>query len=204
MIIVEVGANQGQDTEKFLTDPSNILYAFEPIPALYKELQDKFGKYENFHLIAAAIDLENGFKRFNISEIADWGVSSLYDFHPNIQNTWNNPVFQYTNYVANVMCIRLDTFMELYNIQKIDYLHVDAQGNDFRVMRSLGKYIDKVESGVCEVAAKVELYDINDNTLEVVKPWLEHFGFNVRVEDDGVGKPMATITGNEVNLFFNR
>lgn len=204
MIIIEVGANQGQDTEKFLSDPSNVLYAFEPIPALYKELQDRFGKYKNFHLIAAAVDLENGFKRFNISEIADWGVSSLYDFHPNINNTWNNPVFQYTNYVENVMCIRLDTFMNLYGIETVDYLHVDAQGNDFRVMKSLGDRIKDVKAGVCEVAAKVELYDIEGNTLGVVQPWLESHGYKVRQEDDGVGKPMATITGNEVNLFFNR
>jgi hypothetical protein len=57
---------------------------------------------------------------------------------------------------------------------------------------------------VVEVSNKVELYDIKDNHLNVVKPWLEERKFSTRVEDDGVGKPGATINGNEVNIFFNR
>jgi len=58
---------------------------------------------------------------------------------------------------------------------------------------------------IIEVCANhIELYDIEDNTVSVVKPWLESKGFEVRVEDDGVGKQNATITGNEVNLFFKR
>jgi hypothetical protein len=102
------------------------------------------------------------------------------------------------------MCIRLDDFVKLYGIKEIDYLHVDAQGNDFNVMKSLGDMISIVKEGVCEVANHIELYDIEDNTVGVVKPWLESKGFEVRVEDDGVGKQYTTINGNEVNLFFKR
>lgn len=203
-IVVEIGANQGQDTEKFLADENTVLYAFEPVPKLAYDLWERFGKNERFHLIAAAIDTQEGFQKLNISEHADWGCSSLHDFAPDLKQKWNRPEFNYTNYVANVMCMRLDTFMIFYRIPYIDYLHIDAQGNDFRVLKSLGSHIQYVRSGVCEAAQKVQLYDVRDNTVENVKPWLESYGFKVRVEDDGVGKPMATITGNEANLFFER
>jgi FkbM family methyltransferase len=204
MIIVEVGANQGQDTEKFLEKPENVVYSFEPIPELAFRLWEKHGQNKNFHLITAAIDVENGWKKFNISKGGDWGCSSLHDFAPDLHKVWSRPDFRYDTFLANAMCIRLDTFMDIFNIQEIGYIHIDAQGNDFNVLKSLGDKINVVRSGVVEVSNKVELYDIKDNHVSVVKPWLEERGFKTRVEDDGVGKPMATINGNEVNVFFER
>jgi len=204
MIIIEVGANQGQDTEKFLENSENIVYSFEPIPELAFKLWEKHGQNKNFHLITAAIDIENGWKKFNISKGGDWGCSSLHDFAPNIHSVWSRGDFRYDTFLANAMCIRLDTFMDIFNIQEIGYIHIDAQGNDFNVLKSLGDKINVVQSGVVEVSNKVELYDIKDNHVNVVKPWLEERGFKTRVEDDGVGKPMATINGNEVNVFFER
>lgn len=204
MIIIEVGANQGQDTEKFLENSENIVYSFEPIPELALRLWEKYGQNKNFHLITAAIDVENGWKKFNISKGGDWGCSSLHDFAPDLHKVWSRPDFRYDTFLANAMCIRLDTFMEVFNIQEIGYIHIDAQGNDFNVLKSLGDKINVVQSGVVEVSNKIELYDIKDNHVSVVKPWLEERGFKTRVEDDGVGKPMATINGNEVNIFFNR
>jgi FkbM family methyltransferase len=204
MIIIEVGANQGQDTEKFLEKPENIVYSFEPIPELAFRLWEKHGQNKNFHLITAAIDVENGWKKFNISKGGDWGCSSLHDFAPDLHKVWSRPDFRYDTFLANAMCIRLDTFMDIFNIQEIGYIHIDAQGNDFNVLKSLGDKINVVRSGVVEVSNKVELYDIKDNHVSVVKPWLEERGFKTRVEDDGVGKPMATINGNEVNVFFER
>lgn len=202
-IVIEVGANIGQDTELFLKDQNTILYAFEPVPKLAYELWKKFGKNERFHLIQAAVDLNNTFAKFNICDFADGGCSSLHDFTPNIHEKWSEPAFNYTDNTS-VMCLKLDWFMETFGINQIDYLHIDAQGNDFRVLQSLGNKIVNVKSGVCEVANKIELYNIEGNTLQNVQPWLESHGFMTRVEDDGVGKEHATITGNEVNIFFDR
>ena len=201
----EIGATQGQDTERFLSDPEVLLYSFEPVPALAKDLYDRFGKNPNFYLFPFAIESTNTFKKLNISEIADWGVSSFYDFSKNLaEKNWNWNQFQYTNYVSNILCLRLDVIIDLLNIKEIDYIHIDAQGSDFNVLKSLGDKIDIVKAGVCEVAQKAELYEDTGNTIDVVKPWLESKGFKVRAEDDGVGKPFATVTGNEANLFFTR
>jgi FkbM family methyltransferase len=207
-VIIEVGANQGQDTEMFLSDPNNEVYCFEPVPDLANMLWQKFGNNKRFHLSTCAVDLENGWKPFNISKMGDWGCSSLHPFAKNINETWpGREDFKYHQTIENVMCIRLDTFMDIYGIEKIDYIHIDAQGNDFRVIKSLGDKIQNVKAGVVEVANKVELYDIQDNHISVVQPWLEGHGFSVRSEYDGVGKPYVgacAINGNEVNLFFNR
>lgn len=207
-IVFEVGANQGQDTERFLSDPNNEVYCFEPVPDLAHFLWQKFGDNPRFHLSTCAVDLENGWKPFNISKLGDWGCSSLHSFAKDINETWpGRDDFTFHQVIKNVMCIRLDTFMDIYGLDHIDYIHVDAQGNDFRVMKSLGDRIKDVRAGVVEVAQKVELYDVEGNHIDVVRPWLEGHGFVVRPEDDGVGKPHVhpcAINGNEVNLFFNR
>jgi hypothetical protein len=37
------------------------------------------------------------------------------------------------------------TFIKQHGIEKIDYLHVDAQGMDLRVLKSLGSYLSIVK-----------------------------------------------------------
>lgn len=199
-VIIEVGANEGQDTVEFLKQGKPV-YCFEPIPNHAKNLWDRFGKDPNFHLMNMAIDLENGYRKFNIAQNADWGCSSLHDIAPDNPNGIN-----YTDHVENMMCMRLDTFMDLYGITKIDYLHIDTQGNDFRVLQSLGEKISCVKEGAAEVAKAKKYYAVDDNTIEVVKPWLEEKGFTVRAVDDGIGKEHtgASPNGNEANLFFKR
>ena len=197
-IIFEIGANWGTDTVKFLADPNNTVYAFEPIPHLIRHLDKELGKNQNLHLINAAIDIENGWRNFNISDVSDWGVSSFYEFSDDIQTIWpGRDDFRWTDHRTNVMCMRLDTFMEWYSIPHIDYLWIDAQGNDFRVLKSLGDKIKTVKEGRCEVALSTELYKGTENTVSIVQPWLEEQGFTVTVQPDLCG-------GREADLVFKR
>lgn len=194
--VLEVGANKGTDTARWLRDRDNLVYAFEPTPELCTELWNKFSHDENFFLIPAAVDIENAWKIFNVAGQKDWGCSSLHEFSDDLNVTWpNRSDFKVTKKI-NVMCTRLDTFIKNYNIGTIDYLWIDAQGNDFNVLKSLGKYIKNVQSGKCEVSYTVELYKNTDNTINSVKPWLESNGFTVTVTPDKTGK--------ECDLHFKR
>lgn len=199
-VIIEVGANEGQDTVEFLKQGKPV-YCFEPIPNHAKNLWDRFGKDPNFHLMTIAIDLENGFRKFNIEERADWGCSSLHDVAPD-----NPHSIKFTTHIEKVMCMRLDTFMDLYGITEIDYLHIDTQGNDFRVLQSLGDKISCVKQGVVEASKNAKYYAVEDNTVEVVGSWLYGQGFYLRVIDDGIGKEHtgAVPNGNEANIYFKR
>jgi FkbM family methyltransferase len=194
-IIVEVGANKGTDTEEWVKDPNNTVYCFEPTPELCSLLWEKFSTFPNFHLFPGAVDVENAWRVFNIAGQKDWGCSSLHTFNENINELWSGRAdFKFTKSV-NTFCIRLDSFLEMSNIETVDYLWIDAQGNDWNVLKSLGKRIDSVKEGKCEVSYTVNLYN-TDNTLENVKPWLEKRGFVVSVIPDKVGK--------ECDLHFKR
>lgn len=194
MIIFDVGANDGGHTNKFLAQEGALVYAFEPTIELQNQLQKKFKNNNNFFLIPAAVDIENGFRYFNVAGTKDWGCSSLHEFTDNIDQLWpNRPDFHFTDRYK-VLTLRLDTFCVLHNITQIDFLHIDAQGNDFNVLKSLGEKINLVQSGECEAALKVNLYKDTNNDAYEIKKWLEDKGFTVSFEDQH----------QEVNIIFRR
>lgn len=189
-IKIEVGANSGNDTEVLASDGS-IVYAFEPTHELLNVLWDKFKENPNVKILPFAVDTENGFATFNIAGQSDWGCSSLHDF----SGQWERFDFQVTH-SYQVPKITLFDFCNLYNITKIDYLWVDAQGNDFNCLLSLKDKINLVVEGRCEVALTLELYKDTNNHINMVKPWLEGHGFTVEVHPDPISA--------EANLIFYR
>ena len=192
-IIVEVGANQGNDTFRLAEDGATV-YAFEPTRELVQKLCKKFDKYHNIKLLPFAIDTENGFKKFNVAGQADWGCSSFYEFNDNLEKKWpGRPDFKFTH-SYEVPTITLFDFCEMYKIEKIDYLWIDTQGNDFNVLKSLGSKIDIVKAGQCEAANTVELYKKTQNKADAVSKWLVEKGFEISRQD---GK-------EEVNIHFKR
>lgn len=189
-IKIEVGANSGRDTEMLASDGSTV-YAFEPTHELLGILWEKFKDTLNVKILPLAVDNENGFATFKVAGQADWGCSSLHDF----SGQWERDDFRVTH-SYQVPKITLYDFCELYKIQRIDYLWIDAQGNDFNCLLSLGDKIDMVVEGRCEVALNLELYSNTNNHISLVKPWLESKGFTVRVEPDPISA--------EADLVFHR
>jgi FkbM family methyltransferase len=199
-LIVEIGANNGSDTEKFAADPDAFVISFEPSPILYPICVERFKHRPNVLMLPIAIDVENSVKPFNVSEQGDRGFGSLYDFHHDLLNTvlkkyseFNTPF----SYKQNVLTMRLDSFIMSHNIQKIDFMWIDAQGNDFNVIRSLGDKIDIVMDGRCECTYKIPLYTNEDNYYENVMAYLSERGFQVDID-------YVHANDSEIDLHFYR
>jgi FkbM family methyltransferase len=178
-ITIEVGANIGSDTEGFAGQ--GIVYAFEPEPNLFQKLRAKFGSNSNVKLYEYAVDINEESRTFRSSNIEN-GIGSLYELHPELINS-DAGIYQcYREGFHNtyeVKCIRMDTFIEQESIEKIDMLWIDAQGNDFNVLKSFGDKISIVQAGRCECTNKVPLYEGINNHYEDVKSWLQDKGFQV-------------------------
>lgn len=184
-IYIEVGANLGSDTINYANEDS-LVYAFEPVSVLAYDLINKF-KNKNVIVIPFAVDIENTIKKFNVSAGSNLGCSSLNNFNKNIHNEWyGRNDFHFTE-SYNVLTIRLDNFINIYNIKEIEYLHIDAQGNDFNVIKSLSNKINLVKAGKCEAAYAVNLYEEVDNYYENIIKYLEEHGFKTKIEMDKSG-----------------
>lgn len=196
--IIECGANLGIDTQRLHEqNPEANIYCFEPtVELLVNILYPKFALNDKIKIFPFAVDIKNGFSKFNIAGQADWGCSSLYEFNENIDKKWpNRPDFKFTRSYT-VPTITLFDFCNIYNINEIDYLWIDTQGNDFNVLKSLKDKINFVKSGRCEASMSVQLYKNTDNDFQTIAKWLKEKGFNVRLEPDGGGQ--------ECNIFFSK
>lgn len=197
-IVINVGANQGNAFNQFIDD-NTIIYAFEPTHELLSRyLYPKSENNSNIIIIPFAVDVENTFKIFNIAGQSDWGCSSLYEFSDDIEDKWNGRTDFKKTHSYIVPTITLYDFCEIYKIDKIDYLFIDAQGSDFNVLKSLKDKINIVEEGVIEASNNVDLYKNVNNRIEDIRDYLISNGFIITDEI-----PNDTIDA-EINLFFKR
>ncbi len=156
-IIVEVGAHKGAETFNFLNDADAEVYSFEPEVECFKELlQRTRGFADQITLLPMAVDIgDNQEPLFHYEN----GLSTLQpEFGINIRSftmTWT---------------IRLDTFMHLYSIEKIDYLRIDAPFREEMILESLGERIKDVERG------RVRRYGEDD----IIAVWLMDHGFSIQ------------------------
>jgi FkbM family methyltransferase len=200
-VIFDVGACDGDSGINLCNTDDCLLFAFEADPKWIDVIQEKFQHNPNFTLVPKAVSDKNGTAQFNFSM---WGgASSLCSFKDNgeLEKKWRNrPDIHYSGNSIAVETVRLDSFIEKNSIDKIDYLHIDTQGNDFAVLQSLGKYVDIVLEGDCEVARSKEsaIYKDQNSFLDNVVRWLVEHNFEIEAitENDS--------DGNELVIKFKR
>jgi FkbM family methyltransferase len=197
-IKIEVGANKGTETKELASDGS-IVYAFEPTYELLIEyLWPLSYENKNIRILPFAVDSENAFKQFNVAGHWDWGCSSLYEFSDNLDEEWPGRVDFSKTHSYNVPTITLYDFCELYKIETIDFLHIDAQGNDFNVLKSLKDKISIVKEGVIEASKNVELYKNTNNKVDSIKEYLKLNGFEI------IDETINDVVEAEVNIHFKK
>jgi FkbM family methyltransferase len=178
--VFEVGANEGHDVAEYLKDTNTRVFAFEAAPYLFLQMIERFKDEQRLFPFNMAVDIENGFKKFNIA--ANDGCHSLHNFTHNITEIWEgHDDLHFVKSYENILCMRLDSFMDIYNIDKIDYLEIDTQGNDLNVLKGLGDRIYDVKEGHCEASYEFSLYQV-ESGWEHIKQWLESKDFKVTVK----------------------
>ena len=195
MIFFDVGANSGSDSIN-KTQAGYIVYAFEPNPNLVEQIKQK--NIRHYHITQAAVSNFNGKAKFKVASKGGAGCSSLLEFSDKSKTEWSGRTdFEVTGEIE-VEVIRLDSFIEQCNILTIDFLHVDTQGSDLKVLEGLGKYIRIVKEGVIEAANKPDILYKEQNTKEESILFLQENGFQI------TDVKFNAHHGNEVNIFFKK
>lgn len=182
-IVIEIGSNNGDDTAHLLQG-ADLFYACEPDPALVNVLLSRFSAERKMKLWPYAIDLTEGEKELHIME-HERGINSLYPLHPNLLQTPLQKHWQYQKGMTHKVVIhtkRLDTLIRENNIPHIDYMWIDAQGNDLIALQSMGEYINILRAGRLECTYKVPIYEGVDNSYESVVKFLDSHGFQHAID----------------------
>jgi len=147
-IWIDVGAHLGQDTlDAALKNPRLLVFAFEPNWTLARQI---LARAANFVVLPLAVSDTDGVAKFFIN--AEDGSSSLCEIDE--RYTWKGPgAPSDIRVTAEVLVptIRLDTFMASAGLGTVDYLKIDAEGVDFRVIQSAGDRLRDIRKVKAEV-----------------------------------------------------
>ena len=127
---VEIGTSDF-DTFEHLAEEGWKGIFVEPV----KKLLDNLERFDNCHYENSAILTYDGMtelKYFDVDWAEGWyrGVGNT-DMS---RNHFHNPDLKDKEVVEDVECMRLDTLIKKYNVEKIDYLKVDIEGREFMIM----------------------------------------------------------------------
>ena len=205
--IFDVGAFNGLDGLILaIKNPESMVHAFEANPNLIKEIKINKKKIElfkkikikNYKINNYAVSNKNSFLKFNIAKNPT--VSSLNEFSNNLDTTWPGYREAHCTVVKKikVKSITLEKYCNDNKINIINYLHIDTQGSDLKVLKGLKKKIKIVQKGVLEAALNLKnsLYKKN-HTIKEAKFFLMKNKFKIlNIED------VDENIKNEKNIFF--
>ena len=182
-IIIDVGANEGQSIKRFSSIFNNsIIHSFEPIKKCFDQMVRDFpGK--NYFKNNYALSNKNTNKKFFINEqLVTSGFNKINKSYDciEIKNKIKNTVM--------VKTMKLDTYIYLNKIKKIDILKIDTQGHELDVLKGAKNSLKnnifhfiEVEIIICDYyIKKVNLYEIdrimNKNNFSAFD--LQEFGYD--------------------------
>ena len=165
---IDVGACIGETLNLF--DNCDLVYAFEPLKEEFNILKEKVLGDGRIIPINCAISDENGeqnlkcYENGRFSSFLDFNKESdFYDFCSKNVESFDN-----LKSIIPVKTVRLDDFMKENNITTIEYLKIDTQGTDLKVIKSLGNYLSNVKTIQTEVQLK-ELYKGSTSKEELME-----------------------------------
>lgn len=159
-VIFDVGANIGEYSEMAKKiNPTSEIYAFEPHPVAFKKLQISANQYRYNNFQIALGDKNDSVILYDHHENVGSGHASLYkevieDLHKDIPSQFL------------VSMQTLDSFCTDRRISKIDFLKIDVEGNELRVLQGAQSLISQhridmivFEFNEMNLVSRVFLYD---------------------------------------------
>lgn len=200
-LYIDIGANEGNFAVKYANlQPDTFFVAFEPIPALIERMKTHSTHLNNIEFVETAVSNYQGNSVLKVSppssQYGDYACSSLLEFSDKSKTNWpGREDFQVIESI-NVNVSRLDRFIIENEIEKIDYLKIDTQGHDLKVLEGCGEFLSIIREGEMEAATKQDILYTGQNIQEDCIKFLEQNNFEV------VAIHSNDIFANEVNIIF--
>jgi len=130
-VILEAGAHKGEDTAEMAKRwPHATIHAFEPVPELFAILTKNTKQYPNVHRYQLALSDKNGSSLLHLSEGTSDGSSSLLAPKDHLKI---HPTVAFKKQIK-VKTMTLDTWAKTYKVTHIDFMWLDMQGMEYRVL----------------------------------------------------------------------
>lgn len=201
-VIMDIGSCTGEDAIKYSNFfPGASVFAFEPLLSNVEIMKMHFRQFEktDISIQNLALSDETGEASFYVSggnpfeslpedEFTslipkDWNKSSSL-LKPGSESAKHLPWLKFKESVV-VKTMRLDEFMTQSGIETIDFIHLDVQGAELKVLTGMGEKIKNINVLWLEVE-NVEMYDRQPLKNEI-NSFLKANNYQL-VKDTSVGK----------------
>lgn len=176
LTILDIGGCEGEESIRYSRIfPFSSIYLFEPLPENQKLVTANIIKYnaKNIKLVPLAVSNVEGISQFHVSSghpknqsnNLDWdfGNKSSSLLPPEKNNIASWLIF---DKIINVQTITLDSFLNQNKIKEIDFVHMDVQGAELKVLMGANNHIKNIKSMWLEVS-NIELYKSQPLTREI-------------------------------------
>jgi FkbM family methyltransferase len=173
-VIVEAGAFDGNDTKKMaLQWPKGLIYAFEPVPEIYKRLLNNTMTFTNIKYYPFALSDHTGVANFYISERPNKpGIASQAgSLHKPKERLSKSPLI--FPRMMTVPTITLDQWAYENGISMIDLLWLDTQGHELAILQAAPRMISNIKVVLAEVSF-IESYEGQPRYEDVVAWMIDH------------------------------
>lgn len=149
-VIFDIGSLHCLESIEFSKKFTNSkIYAFEANPESYSVCLENTEKIENISVINKAVNSYDGkctFRPINPEKtVTTWfdgnrGASSLFKANGSYDH-----IEKYVQDEIEIPCVRLDSFCQENNIDRIDLIWMDLQGAELIALESLGELLSTVQ-----------------------------------------------------------
>jgi FkbM family methyltransferase len=169
-VILDIGSYNASDAVGFKKQfPGGSVYAIEASRSNFDSMQWAISHGVNIRHLA--FGEKNEEITFNFSYGAGNGSGSILKPSAQMSTTHAGLLFG----EEKVMCMTIEEFCKQENIERIDCIHIDAQGADGPILKHLGKFRpDCIYAETCEF----DIYE-GAGTLQNIDEYMESIGYRV-------------------------
>ena len=167
-VIFDVGANIGQSTLWYLKSfPAAMVYAFEPLPSVYKTLASNVGKLENVICIQKAVGERN--EAIYIPSIKSETIQTIQVLGIACQDNQSD---------VKIDVLTIDRFVEQQGIPILSIIKTDTEGYDLDVLKGASGVLkqQRIKCVLSEVS--IHESDSQHTNLFVLMDYLKVFGYS--------------------------
>lgn len=175
--ILEAGAHVGGDTQMLAYFTRNELFAFEPIPDIFRKLEQNTRHIKNVRRFHVALSDQTGTTMMYVSSGASDASSSLLEPVDHL-NTNPDVAFEET---ITIPTITLDDWAREHGVDRVDFMWLDMQGYEWTMLNASTRIFPTVKVIYTEVST-IELYK-GQKKYDSFKQWLFDRGFKLLRED---------------------
>ena len=196
IVIFDVGAHEGQSAQKYHFEfPNASIYSFEPFKVTYTEILKK--NIKNVTPFNIGFSDEVGSQKFFVNLGSQ--TNSLLELGTDAQEIWGG--FRGLTAEEEVLCEfnTIDNFMNEQGISHIDFLKLDVQGAEYKVLRGAAVALTNKKITLIQLEALIGEQYVNQKTIAYYLSEMEHYGYKLKNISD-----IAVVNDNitQVDLIF--